>query len=86
MNLVKHGVPERDAEQDLDAIAEILQTGLHMNFERHVASVMRIGKLDENKPRPIRLVVKKEARSKYCLEQRNSRRSKNTKECSSPLI
>ena len=58
MNLVIHGVPETDAEHDLDAIAEILQTGLHMDFERHVAFVMRIGKLDENKPRPIKLVIK----------------------------
>ena len=58
MNLVIHGVPETDAEHDLDAIAEILQAGLHTNFERHVASVMRIGKIDENKPRPIRLVIK----------------------------
>ena len=29
-----------------------------MDFERHFAYAMRIGKLDENKPRPIRLVIK----------------------------
>jgi len=58
LNLVIHGVPESDAEQDIDQIAEILATGLHMDFERHVDKVMRIGKFDENKSRPIRLVIK----------------------------
>ena len=58
INLVIHGEPETDADEDLDAIAVILQTGLHMDFERYVASVMRIGKLDDNKPMPIRLVIK----------------------------
>jgi hypothetical protein len=57
-NLVIHGVPETDAEQDTDAISEILGEGLHTDLERHVSSVMRIGKLDVNRPRPIRLVIK----------------------------
>jgi hypothetical protein len=58
MNLVIHGVPETDAEQDIGQIEEILASGLHMDFDRHVEKVMRIGKPDENKPRPIRLVIK----------------------------
>jgi len=55
---VIHGVPEVDAEYDIGVISEILGTGLHMDFDRHVASVMRISKLDENRPRPIRLIIK----------------------------
>jgi len=58
MNLIIHGVPEKDAEQDIDQVTEILGTGLHMDYDRHISSVMRIGKLDENKPRPIRIVIK----------------------------
>ena len=51
-------LPETDAELDMDAILEMLGKGLHTDFERHVASVMRIDKLDENRPRPIKLVIK----------------------------
>ena len=52
MNLVFRGVPETDAEHDIELVAEILGTGLHMDFDRHVSSIYRIGKLDESKPRP----------------------------------
>ena len=58
IHLVFHGVPETDAEQDKDEISEFLDTRLHMDFDRHVASVMRLGKLDENRPWPIILVIK----------------------------
>ena len=58
MNLVIHGVPDIDAEQDIDQVAAILCNGLHMDFERHVSSMMRIGKMDVNKPRPLRIVIK----------------------------
>ena len=34
MNLVFHGVPETDAEQDIEQVTEILGTGVHMDFER----------------------------------------------------
>jgi len=46
MDLVIHGVPEVNTEHDIGAISEIPGTGLHMDFDRHVASVMRIRKLD----------------------------------------
>lgn len=55
MNLMIHEVPETDAVQDKDAMSEILSRGLHMEFDRHDASGMIIGKADENRPRPIRL-------------------------------
>lgn len=58
MNLVIHGVPDVDAEQDIDQVANILGNGLHMDFDRHVATMMRIGKLDVNKPRPLRIMLK----------------------------
>ena len=48
LNLVFHGVPETDAEQDIEQVAEILGTGPHMDFDRHVSSMYRIGKLDES--------------------------------------
>ena len=57
-NLVIHGVPETDAEQDIDTFAEIIGEGLHMDFDRHIETLMRIGRLVEGKPRPLRVVVK----------------------------
>ena len=67
MNLVIHGVPETDAEQDIDQVADILGTGLHMDLDRHVSSLMRIGKLDDSKPRPLRIVVKSwTVKRRYC--------------------
>jgi hypothetical protein len=67
-----------DAEQDMDVISEVLHTGLHMDFGRHIVSVLRIGKPDENKPRPDFNKIWM-AGGKYCLEQRISKRSKITK-------
>ena len=60
LNPVIHGpgVPETNAEQDIEQVANILGTELPMDFDRHVSSMMRIGKLDESKPRPLRIVVK----------------------------
>ena len=58
MNLVYHGVPETDAEQDIEQVAEILDTGLHLDFDRHVLSMYRIGRYDESKPKPLSIVVK----------------------------
>jgi hypothetical protein len=58
MNLVFHGVPETDAEQGIVQVAEILGMGLHMDFERHVLGMFRIGTWEENKIRPLRIVVK----------------------------
>ena len=58
MNLVIHGVPEMDAEQDIEQVAKILRMELHMDFDRHVSSMFRIAKLDESKPRLLRIVVK----------------------------
>src|SRR5664279_3695907 len=50
-NLVIHGVPETDAEQDIDTFAEIIGEGLHMDFDRHIETLMRIGRLVEGKKR-----------------------------------
>ena len=58
MNLVIHGLPDIDAEQDIDQVAAILCNGLHMDYDRNVSSMMRIWKLDVNKPRPLRIVIK----------------------------
>jgi len=58
MNLVIHGVPDIDAEHDFYQVAAILGNGLHMDFDRHVSSMTRIWKIEENKPRPLRIVVK----------------------------
>ncbi len=76
MNLIFHGVPETDAEQDIEQVAEILSTGLHMDFDRHVSTVYRIGRMEENKPRPLRILVKSLDGKKEILS-----RAKDLKKC-----
>ena len=58
-NLIIHGVEESDAEKDVEAVINILGEGLHLDFERHVDKVMRIGRLTPGKVRPVRLLLKK---------------------------
>ena len=58
INMVIHGVLETDAEQDIEKIAETLGTGLRMDFDGHVLSIVGKGKLEENKSKPLRTVVK----------------------------
>jgi len=57
-NIIIHGVPETDAEQDIDEVAEMFGTGLKLDFDRHMDRMHRIGKLVEGKPRPIRVMLK----------------------------
>ena len=57
-NLVIHGVPETDAEKDIDSVAEIMGEGLHLDFDRHVDKMMRIGRYVEGKSRPLRMSIK----------------------------
>ena len=57
-NIIIHGVPETDAEQDIDEVAEMFGTGLKLDFDRHMDKMHRIGKLVEGKPRPIRVMLK----------------------------
>lgn len=57
-NLIIHGVPEADAEQDVEAVIEVFGQGLKLDFGRHVDKMLRIGRLVEAKSRPIRLMIK----------------------------
>jgi len=58
LNIVIYGVPDIDAEKDTDSVEEILTEGLHMDFKRHVEKMMRIGRLTEGRPRPLRILLK----------------------------
>jgi hypothetical protein len=42
-NLVIHGMPETDAEQDVGCVVEMMDEVLHMDFTRNVDKVERIG-------------------------------------------
>jgi len=57
-NVVIHGVPELDAEKDMEQVLDIFGKGLHLDFERHVEKMHRIGKLVEGRPRPIKVMLK----------------------------
>lgn len=57
LNIIIHGVPESDAEQDVGWIDQLFTEGLHLDFQRHVGKSMRVGRLTE-KPRPIRVQIK----------------------------
>lgn len=78
-NLVVHGVPESDAEQDVKKILELFDDGLHMDFNRHVENVVRIGRLSE-RPRPIRLKLKSnEGRKEILARARELKNVENYK-------
>lgn len=57
-NLIIHGVPESNAEKDIDEVAKILGEGLKLDFTRHVDKMERIGREVEGRPRPIRMKIK----------------------------
>jgi len=72
LNIAIHGVPDRpvDAEKNTDSVEEILSEGLHMDFDRHIENMMRIGKLTEGRPRPLKILLKSiDSKRKYYLEQ-----------------
>jgi hypothetical protein len=52
-NLVVHGMPEIDAEKNVECLLEIMTYVLHMNFTRNVDKMQRIGRLVEGKSRPL---------------------------------
>jgi hypothetical protein len=66
-NLIIHGVPEADAEEDVEFVIELMTEGLKMDFTRNVDKVMRIGRLVDGKARPVRLVLKREEAKKEIL-------------------
>jgi len=72
LNIVIHRVPDIDAEKDTDSVEEILTEGLHMDFERHIETLMRIGRLTEGKPRPLRILLKSIDRKKKILSRAKS--------------
>jgi hypothetical protein len=49
-SLVIHGMPESDAEQDMECMVEMMDEVLHMNFTRKVDKVVAIGRLLERRP------------------------------------
>jgi chromosome condensin MukBEF ATPase and DNA-binding subunit MukB len=51
-NLVIHGMPEIDAEKDVDSVMEIMTDVLHIYFTGNVDKMQRIGRLVEGKSRP----------------------------------
>jgi hypothetical protein len=58
-NLVIHGMPETDAEQDVGCVVEMMDEVLHMDFTRNVDKVERIGRLVEGRVRPLRVMLKR---------------------------
>jgi len=58
-NIIFHGVKESDdVAEDVKKVRDILSNGLHLDCERHLGEMYRIGMKKEDKVRPIRLVVK----------------------------
>ena len=75
-NIVIHGLPDSDAEKDIEEVIELLNVGLHMDFDRHVEKVVRIGRLTDGKLRPLRAILKSVDSKKEILA-----RAKQLKEC-----
>lgn len=72
LNIVIHGVPDIDAEKDLESVEEIMGEGLHMDFDRHIDKMMRIGRLTEGRPRPLRILLKSIDSKKEILSRAKS--------------
>jgi hypothetical protein len=72
LNIVIHGVPECDAEKDIESVEEIIGEGLHMTFDRHIDSMMRMGRVTEGRPRPLRIVLKSFDSKKEILSRAKS--------------
>jgi hypothetical protein len=58
-NLVIHGMPETDAEQDVGCVVEMMDEVLPMDFTRNVDKVERIGRLVEGRVRPLTVMLKR---------------------------
>jgi hypothetical protein len=56
--LVIHGMPETDAEQDVECVMEVMDDVLHIDFTRNVEKVERIWRLVEGRARPLRVMLK----------------------------
>ena len=80
LNIVIHGVPETDAEHDIESVAEIIiGEGLHMDFKRQEGKMMRIGRLTEGgRPRPLRVSLKTIDGKKGMLARAKSLKNKET--------
>jgi len=72
LNIVIHGVQDIDAEKDTDSVEEILTEGLHTDFERHIEKMMRIGRLTEGRPMPLRILWKSIDSKKEILSRAKS--------------
>ena len=60
MNIIIHGVKDEDAEKDLTALTDLFEDGLKLVFDRHVDKVVRLGRVaNEEKPRPIKVILKR---------------------------
>ena len=65
-------MPETDAEKDIDSVGEIIEKGLHMDFGRHIDKMMRIGRLTEGRPRPLKILLKSIDSKKEILSRAKS--------------
>jgi hypothetical protein len=57
-NLIIHGVPEKDAEEDIESVIQVFGQGMSCDFSRHVEKMERIGRHSGARPRPIRMIMK----------------------------
>jgi hypothetical protein len=50
-NLIIHGIPDEDAEKDVEMVIAMFGEGLKMDFERHVEKMVRIGRtINDQRP------------------------------------
>lgn len=58
MNLIIHGLRDVDVEADIEEVTKLFEDGLKMDFSRHVDKLMRIGRVNELKTRPLKIILK----------------------------
>ena len=57
LNIIINGMPDIDANKAIDSVEEIIGEGLHMDLDRYVDKMMRIGRLTYGRPRPLRILL-----------------------------
>lgn len=60
MNIIIHGLQDKDAEADVEEVIKLLEEGLHLDYSRHVEGMVRIGRrVTDQKPRPLKIMLKR---------------------------
>lgn len=76
MNIIIHGLQDKDGEADVEEVMKLLDEGLHLDYSRHVEGMVRIGRgVVDQKPRPLKILLKRaESRKEILIRAKDLKR------------